>query len=228
MRRPFRRPAALLAAPLLAAALLAAPAAAQNDPDQRPQLSKADEAAVERVEDYLEGVDTMHAQFLQTSSNGTTARGEVWLHRPGKLRFEYDDPNPYMLVSNGTLLLYWDRELDQTSYVPISETPLWFLLEDEIDVSAADGYRIARVSQDKATLELQIVQEGSWVNEPGSVALIFQDDPLRLKKWRIVDQQGVATEVALLEPRFGVQVDPDLFDFGELDLPSQFQQQNNR
>lgn len=219
MRFPHR-PLAVLVALLLAIA----PAAAQDQ--KKPELSETDRAMVERVEDYLQSVDTMHAQFLQTSSNGTTARGEVWLDRPGKLRFEYTDV-PYMLVSNGTLLLYWDQELDQTSYVPISETPLWFLLSEEIDVSEADGYFVARVQQDKGTLRLQIVQEGSWINEPGSVMLVLESDPMRLKKWRIVDQQGVATEVALLEPNYDVRVDPDLFDFGELDLPEPFDRPDN-
>lgn len=218
--RFYRHPLTALAALLLAIA----PAAAQDQ--KTSELSEADRAAVERVEDYLQSVDTMHAQFLQTSSNGTTARGEVWLDRPGKLRFEYTDV-PYMLVSNGTLLLYWDQELDQTSYVPISETPLWFLLSEEIDVSDADDYFVARVQQDKGTLRLQIVQEGSWINEPGSVMLVLESDPMRLKKWRIVDQQGVATEVALLEPSYDVRVDPDLFDFGELDLPEPFDRPDN-
>lgn len=214
------RPLAVLVALLLTVA----PAAAQDQ--KNPELSEADRAAVERVEDYLQSVDTMHAQFLQTSSNGTTARGEVWLDRPGKLRFEYTDV-PYMLVSNGTLLLYWDQELDQTSYVPVSETPLWFLLSKEIDVSEAAGYFVARVQQDKGTLRLQIVQEGSWINEPGSVTLVLESDPMRLKKWRIVDQQGVATEVALLDPSYGVQVDPDLFNFSTLDLPKPFSRPEN-
>jgi outer membrane lipoprotein-sorting protein len=126
-----------------------------------------------------------------------------------------------MIVANGNLLLYWDKELEQTSYVPISETPLWFLLADEIDVSRADGYEVARVAREDGKLRIQVVQEGSWVNEPGSVTLEFRTEPLQLRTWQIVDQQGVATEVTLHEVDTSANPDPDLFDFGELDLPKQ-------
>ena len=38
----------------------------------------------------------------------------------------------------------------------------------------------------------------------GSVSLIFEDNPLRLAKWRVIDAQGAWVEVALMEPRFDV------------------------
>jgi len=38
----------------------------------------------------------------------------------------------------------------------------------------------------------------------GSVSLTFEDNPLRLAKWRVIDAQGARVEVALMEPRFGV------------------------
>jgi outer membrane lipoprotein-sorting protein len=200
------------------AAGLSLPAAAQ-DQQREPNLTPNDRLAISQVEDYLESITSLHAQFRQVSSNGGRASGEVWLDRPGKLRFEYDPPAQQMIVANGNLLLYWDQELEQTSYVPISETPLWFLLADEIDVSQADGYQVARVAREADTLRIQVVQEGNWLDEPGSVTLEFGTEPLTLRTWRIVDQQGVATEVSLHDVDTGVTPDPDLFDFAALDLP---------
>jgi outer membrane lipoprotein-sorting protein len=124
-----------------------------------------------------------------------------------------------LLVSNGTLLVYLDRELDQASYVPISETPLWFLIRERVDLDKADNYSLAAVERGPGSLRIHIAQEGSAPGEPGSLTLVFQDSPLQLRKWRIVDQQGITTNVALLNPEFGVRVDDDRFDFGQLDLP---------
>jgi outer membrane lipoprotein-sorting protein len=219
-----------LAALALSAAAVSAPAA-QGFGDQTAQsarLTESDQKMVQRVEDYLSGVDTMHAEFLQTSSNGSTARGELWLDRPGKLRFEYQPPHPALIVSNGSVLVYYDRELEQTSYVPISETPLWFLVREDIDMSRIEGYEIAGIERKRKSIRLSVAQEGSATGQPGSLTLVFEDEPLRLKKWRIVDQQGIATEVALLDPRFGIDIDGTKFDFDALNLPDRRRPSNGR
>jgi outer membrane lipoprotein-sorting protein len=200
----------------------APPPALSSEAETAPQaasLAESDTETVARVERYLTGIETLHARFLQTSSNGATAEGEVWVDRPGRLRFEYDPPHPALLVSNGTLLVYLDRELDQASYVPVSETPLWFLIRERVDLDEADSYRLAGVERGPASLRIHIAQPGSAPGEPGSLTLVFQDSPLQLRKWRIVDQQGITTNVALLNPEFDVNVDGDRFDFGKLDLP---------
>lgn len=211
---------------LTAALALAAswPAAATPPPEDRPasqsaRLTSSERRTIERVESYLAGIDTMHAGFLQTASDGGTASGQVWLDRPGKLRFEYASPHPVLIVSNGSLVLYYDRDLEQTSYVPLSQTPLWFLVRKDIDISGIDDYRVVGVETARKTVRVAIAPADGDAGQPGSVVLVFQDDPLQLKKWRIVDQQGLTTEVALVEPEFGVAIDARRFDFGELDLP---------
>jgi outer membrane lipoprotein-sorting protein len=225
MRAAIRHAIALASLLLLPAApALAEGADADTNVDagatQAARLTEPRAETVARVEQYLSGIDTMHARFVQTASNGTTARGEVWVDRPGKLRFEYEPPANLLLVSNGTLLLYYDRELEQTSYVPISQTPLWFLVRERIDLARIDDYELAGIERGEKTLRLEIVQEGGQPGDPGSLTLVFEDDPLRLRKWHLVDQQGIETTVALLNPRFGLEVASKRFDFSKLDLPA--------
>ena len=220
--------------PALLAACLSTPAAAiaaqaeVNGPaaTQNARLTPQDQETITQLERYLSGIGTLRARFRQTSSNGARASGDVWLDRPGKLRFEYDSPHPGLLVSNGHFVVYLDRELEQASYLPVSETPLWFLLKERIDMAATEDYRVAGVARDQGQVRLHVVQAGSEIGEPGSVTLTFQESPLQLTSWRIVDQQGITTEVMLRDPRFGVQVDSDKFDFGKLDLPDR--QRNRR
>lgn len=225
LRAPCRRGLAGLAVlGILVAANPVPPQAAQPESAQ----PESDSAVLERVERYLSDINTLHAQFLQTSSTGTTAAGELWLARPGKLRFEYDPPVPVLIVANGRFVLYYDKDLEQTSYVPISQTPLWFLLDERVDLSKAENYELAGVERGKGTLRVSVAQNGSAAGKPGSITLVFQDDPLELKKWRLIDQQGVATEVSLLAARDGVAVDGKRFDFGALDLPDQTRPQKGR
>ena len=212
---------------LLVATATPAPAAAAES-TRAARLSEADTELVAQVEAYLSGVDTLHARFRQVSSNGGRATGELWLDRPGKLRFEYDPPHPLLLVSNGRFLLHYDRELEQTSYVPISRTPLWFLIREHIDLSRAEDYTLAGVSRSAERVVLQVVRDGAEPGEPGSIAVLFQRDPLQLTAWRIVDQQGISTTVRLVSPAFGVDVAAERFDFGELDLPEPGRRPQNR
>ena len=72
-------------------------------------------AAIERVEAYLNSVKTLSARFLQIDAAGTVTHGQLYLRRPGRLRFEYDPPSPLLLVADGVWLILHDKELDQVN-----------------------------------------------------------------------------------------------------------------
>lgn len=208
----MRRPSGL-ALLLLLAALLAAPANAVAE--QQAILSSDQKSAVDRAEAYLGALDTVQSRFVQVSSNGAYAEGTVFVERPGKLRFEYDPPHPALLVSNGLTLLYYDRELKQTSYLPLWETPLWFLIREDVELE--DALEVTKVSEEAGTLRITVRDRES--PDRGVVTLIFKDAPLALKQWEVVDAQGIATQVTLINPRYGAPIDSKMFDYGELDLP---------
>jgi len=211
MRRTARATALALACALAAAA----PAA----PAQDAGLSERDRATVERVQSYIEGIDTLRAQFHQRSSNGTEATGTVWIDRPGKVRFDYDPPTDILMIANGDWLLYFDRRQEQTSYVPVSETPLWPLLKAEVDILDAGDFSVAEVARARGRLRVTVVRGDAERGEPGSLELYFTDDPLALTRWRLVDQQGTVTVVDLNDVERGVAVDSAKFDFAAQDLP---------
>ncbi len=208
----MRRPSGL-ALLLLLAALLAAPANAVAE--QQAILSSDQKSAVDRAEAYLGALDTVQSRFVQVSSNGAYAEGTVFVKRPGKLRFEYDPPHPALLVSNGLTLLYYDRELKQTSYLPLWETPLWFLIREDVELE--DALEVTKVSEEAGTLRITVRDRES--PDRGVVTLIFKDGPLALKQWEVVDAQGIATQVTLINPRYGAPIDSKMFDYGELGLP---------
>jgi hypothetical protein len=47
----------------------------------------------------------------------------------------------------------------------------------------------------------------------GSVTLAFSANPIALKKWTVVDAQGIETQVMLQSPVFDLPLDPELFRF---------------
>ncbi|WP_200343718.1 LolA family protein, partial [Rhodovibrio sodomensis] len=202
-----------LAAPTL-------PAAAPGETQQAAttdRLSAQARRTVARVEQYLTGIKTLHGRFAQSTSNGGQATGEVWLERPGKLRFEYDPPNDILIVSNGSMLLYFDRELGQTSYIPLSQTPLGFLVKETVDLRNLEDYHFAGLDRGQGEIAVWVAQDGVEAGQPGSLRLVLQAEPLALKGWRVVDQQGTVTRVALNGVETGVALEDDLFDFGEIE-----------
>ncbi len=202
----------VLAALVLSASLCAAPprlAAAE-----RAALSPDQSAAVRRAVHYLNGLSTLQARFIQVSSNGTYAEGEVIVQRPGKMRFDYDPPHPVLIIANGLSLLFYDRELKQASFLPLWETPLWFLIRERVTLS--EDVVVTRVAQGLGTLSITI--EDRQMPEAGSVTLVFSDRPLDLKKWELVDTQGVLTQVSLVNARYGLEVDPEAFDYSDLEI----------
>ena len=124
-----RRPLLLVPFALLAGAF---PALAQVS---AAALSPQDRADVGRIEAYLNSVRSLTARFLQVAPDGGLSRGQAWLVRPGRLRFQYDPPVPFLLVGGHGLLVFHDSQLNQTSNIPLDSTPLGLLLQDNLRLS---------------------------------------------------------------------------------------------
>ncbi len=189
-------------------------ASEKTEKTERMVLSPDDSAAVRRAVRYLNRISTLKARFIQISSNGAYAEGEVLISRPGKLRFDYDPPHPVLLIANGLTLLFYDRELKQASFLPLWETPLWFLIRQ--DVTLTENVHVTAVVQEKATIRISLVDED--LPDAGEVTLVFSDRPLVLTKWEILDPQGTTTQVSLVNPQFGVEIDSEAFDYSDLEI----------
>ena len=181
---------------------------------ERAALSPDQSAAVRRAVRYLNAMTTLKARFIQVSSNGTYAEGQMIIQRPGRLRFDYDPPHPVLIIANGLSLLFYDRDLKQASFLPLWETPLWFLIREEVTLT--EDVVVTGVEQAFGTLRITL--EDREIADAGSVTLVFSDRPLDLKKWEIVDAQGVTTQVSLVNPRYGMEVDQEAFDYSDLEI----------
>ena len=179
------------------------------------KLTEADRALVGRVETYLNGLTTLQARFLQSSSNGSYAEGDIYVQRPSRMRFEYDPPVPLLIIADGYTLALYDKELKQVTQVPIWETPLWFLFKDKIEI--ADTLVLTNLTYGAGAVNMTI-QEKQAEGNLSSVTLTFSEAPVELRKWEVVDSQGLVVQTGLLNPRYGVAMDPALFDLKLLDV----------
>lgn len=178
----------------------------------RPTLATPapeDRAVIERVETYLNGIRTLRSRFLQAADDGSLARGTLHISRPGKMRLEYDPPIEDYVVADGWFIYYWDAELEQQTNAPLGSTLASLLLRENLSLTR--DVRVVGLMQGAGSLEVTLVDRKD--PSAGQLTLIFEDKPLRLRKWRVLDAQGAVTEVALLDPQIGVELDPELFHF---------------
>jgi outer membrane lipoprotein-sorting protein len=186
------------AARLSAAAAVASPAAVA--------LTPQDNADLQRIAAYLGGIRTMYTKFRQVASGGGVATGQLWMARPGRMRFEYDPPSPILLLADMFYVYYVDKELVQMSKVGLKSTPAWLLLRDPITFT---DLIVTRFERGANTLRLTVVEKTEPDN--GSLTMVFSDNPFALQQWSIVDQQRKTTTVSLYDERFGMALDPKLF-----------------
>jgi len=170
-------------------------------------LSAADRADLSRVENYINGIGTLQARFLQASSNGAYAEGTLTLSRPGKMRLQYDPPVQMLIVADGKWLIYKDTELDQVTYLPLDSTPAGIIVRKNMSFFS-DDVTVTGIERGPGVLSVTVTGKDP---EEGSMTLVFADKPLALRKWIVIDPQGVKTSVSLLSSRYGIAVDPSLF-----------------
>jgi outer membrane lipoprotein-sorting protein len=195
---------AMLATLISAATAVAAPFPAALTPQDTLEL--------QRVAAYLNGIRTMTAHFQQIASNGGMSTGRLWVARPGRMRFEYDRPNPITMLADSTSMYYWDKELNQVSKYELKSTPAWFFLRDPISFGA--DVIITRFEHLGGVVRVTVIESAE--PDTGSLTLALSENPLALRQWVVVDQQGKSTTVILSELRFGMALDARLFQYQDL------------
>ncbi len=173
-------------------------------------LTGAENAAVEKAENYLNGIKTLQARFLQVNPDGGTLEGDLYIARPGKMRLVYDPPTPMLMVADGVFLIYVDTEMNDASHIDLDDTPAGLLLKDNLSFSdpgvKLDGVRIGAGTTEITT---------SMANDTaaGTLTLVFSDAPFELRQWRVVDAQNKEVTVTIFDAKRGVKLDNALFRY---------------
>ena len=209
------KPIRFLAASLLGMAALPALSLAQTSatPPQmqqqlpaftQPQTVPQDLAAVDAG---LNNTASFSGRFAQYGADGSYATGTVHLQRPGKVRFEYDDPNPLLIVSDGVTLVQHDKALETFDRVPLSATPLNYFLKENVNLA-----------NDTEVVSFQKLPGQWWVTArdgsgqlDGAITMAFNPATMALSEWVIMDEFGGQTTVRLSELRYNERIDPRKF-----------------
>lgn len=160
-----------------------------------------------RISAYLNSISTLEGEFVQVDPDGVLSEGQFYIHRPGRIRFEYRQPNPALVIADGFWVGVVDKRYDQVNRYPLNETPLNLILKDDIDL--ANEGAVKRIERSDG--QMRIVAQDPQRRDSGSITMVFADNPLELRQWIVDDTQGRATTVALSSTRANIPAAPENF-----------------
>lgn len=183
-------------------------AAAPAEPVQQAALDLTPNQLLDRVNAALNAMSQMSADFVQVGGNGRRLEGKLYVSKPGRLRFEYKPPATVEIVADGSSVVIRDRKLGTQDSYPLSQTPLKFLLKDQVDLSR--DTRIIEIRGDADLVTAQI-EDRTTFGGTSRVQMVFDPRSFALKQWTIVDPQGYQTTVNISNVDLRHRPDPDLF-----------------
>jgi len=172
----------------------------------------------QKYENYLNSLKTLSGDFSQSNSQGQTSTGKIQISRPGKMRLTYNPPSNLLIVADGKWLITYDRQADDVNYVSLENTPAAFILRPQVRFSG-DVAITHIIPKEDNTTEISLIRRDD--PEAGYITLVFEDDPIALKEWSVIDAQGITTRVVLSNVETNIQLPEGLF---HIESPNLIQQ----
>jgi len=167
----------------------------------------ADQISLGDLSAYLNDIRTAQGDFTQINGDGSISTGTISMHRPGRIRFDYDGDDVLVMAGGGQVAIFDGRSNSRPEQYPLSRTPLNLILDRNVDL-ARSGMVVAQEYDGTAT---RVTAQDPDQPQIGTITLVFTDDPVELRQWVIVDEGGSETTVVLGALQQDVQVASRLF-----------------
>ncbi len=168
----------------------------------------AEKLPLSAISSYLNDLKTAQATITQINDDGSVNTGKLLLKRPGRMRFEYDDPNAALILASANAVYIVDPKSNQPPETyPLRRTPLSLILARNVNLSQAnmvtghsfDGTATVVTAQDPEHPEY------------GNIQMKFTGNPVELRQWVVNDSGGGSTTVVLGELSKGGTLSNRLF-----------------
>lgn len=157
--------------------------------------------AIEAISNHFKTVPTMTGEFVQFGPNGEQTGGKFLIKRPGRIRFNYEEPSPITVVSNGRTLAVNNKKLKTWNYYPLRKTPLSLLLSNKIKIDDK-SIRSVEAGKDVTT----VVMGDKKIFGDSEITLLFDPQNQDLRQWTIKDAQGKETSVMIFNVKKNVKI----------------------
>ncbi len=156
--------------------------------------ASAQQLSLAQISGYLNQLQTAQGGFTQINADGTISTGQIYIKRPGRIRFEYNAPSESLVMAGGGQLAIFDaRSNTGPERYPLNQTPLSIILQDNVDLTRTN--MVTNVVSDGTTTTVT-AQDPDNPNY-GSIQMVFTANPIELRQWIVTDDLGTETTVIL-------------------------------
>lgn len=175
-------------------------------------------SATDRLMDFFNNVKSMHAEFTQTVSaqgfaDKDTSKGLFRLLRPGKFRWDYEEPYQQHIIADGNKLWVYDVDMDQVIVKPLNlvlgQTPAVLLSGT---ASLTDRFDIQDLPE-RSEQGLAWVQLRPKDTESSYEKLFLGFNQETIKAMELVDNFGQITMLQFSNLQRNMNIDPKIFQF---------------
>ena len=171
-------------------------------------ILNAEPYSLTKVSQYLSNLKFLTAEFSQINEDGTTSSGIIFIRRPGNMRFEYYKPDKTLIIISAGVLAIFDPKGDQTPIMyPITNNPISFILNDEVDLLNAGIVENYEVYNDKAILTLRDPNK----HDRGNIQIVFSGAKPELAQFIIRNANGSSTSLSLKDIEYPKKINATLF-----------------
>jgi len=164
-------------------------------------------AMAQKIADHFSSVKTMAGEFVQFGPRGEQTGGKFFLSRPGKIRFNFEDPSPMRVISDGKSVVIGNRKLKTWDIYPLSKTPLALLLSNKIDLGSKT---VRGVKEEPDLITIKLGDKSLFADS--TITMMFDPKTFDLRQWTITDQQGKDTSVMIFNVQTDVKLDDKVFE----------------
>ncbi|EBA13633.1 LolA family protein [Roseobacter sp. CCS2] len=156
--------------------------------------ASAQQLSLGQISAYLNQLQTAQGGFTQINADGTLSTGQIYIKRPGRIRFEYNAPSDSLVLASGGQLAIFDaRSNTGPERYPLNQTPLSIILQENVNLERED--MVTNVVSDGTTTTVT-AQDPDNPNY-GSIQMVFTANPVELRQWIVTDEFGAETTVIL-------------------------------
>ena len=156
------------------------------------------------IKDYLGDIRTLQARFSQTDYMGEIMTGDLFLKKPGKIRFSYDPPHYLQIVSKQQAILIFDPKNSGSGPLtyPLSYTPLGFLIKNDLSSLISENSEIFELN-DLIFLKIQ--------NPQYQLSIEFNKNPVSIIGWEFKNKMGEIIRITLKDIRKNNYISDEIF-----------------
>ena len=154
----------------------------------------AEKIPLNEISNYLNSLKTMTGAFTQVNNDGSISTGTVYIQRPGRVRFEYNNDSTLVLASAGNVAIFDPKSSGGPQQYPLSQTPLSIILDANVNLGRANMVTNHSEGKNSTIVTAQDPQHPEY----GNIQMVFTS-PTELRQWVVTDDAGEKTTVILGE-----------------------------